>query len=471
MNSLIVRLTFVAGMLFCSDAGSEVPLSESTEACIECHQTLHPGLVADWRNSHHANTADAGGASIGCAECHTINPGSHKDTFEHNDFQVHIVVTPPDCATCHASEAEQYADNIMANAHGNLMNNPLYQDLKKQINGMPTFAKGELTVGGPHKLTDEDTCLACHGTVVSVTGSRTVDTVVDEAEIPTLSGWPNQGVGRINPDGSMGACTACHTRHRFSIAEARKPATCGQCHKGPDVPAYPVYMASKHGNIYDSSSELWNFYEEPWVVGEHFTAPTCATCHISELASPDGETIVKSTHRMTDRLPWRLFGIYGHNHPKSPDTTVMKNKAGLPLPVELTGEPASEHLIDEEEVAARLGTMKKVCNSCHGVEWVDGHFTRFRHTLEASNKATRAATGVLTAAWEKGLARGPAQDDSPFNEFVERLWVENWLFYANSTRLASAMSGADYGVFANGRWHQAKNLRQMLDWLAARLDK
>ncbi len=465
MKTLIVRLTFLGGMLLCAGAGNEVPVSESTEACIECHQTLHPGIVADWRNSHHANTADADGKSVGCAECHTINPASHQDTFDHNDFQVHIVVTPPDCATCHAAEAEQYADNIMANAFGNLMNNPLYRDLMVQINGTPSFRDGKAGLEEPHALTDADACLACHGTIVKVTGTRTVETAVDEAEIPTLSGWPNQGVGRINPDGSKGACTACHTRHRFSIAEARKPATCGQCHKGPDVPAYPVYNVSKHGNIYDSSSELWNFYEEPWVVGEHFTAPTCATCHISELATPDGEIIVKRTHRMTDRLPWRLFGIYGHNHPKSPDTTIMKNKAGLPLPVELTGEPASAHLISEEEVATRLATMKKVCNACHGVEWVDGHFERLQHTIAASNKATQAATGVLVSAWDKGLAKGPAQNDSPFNEFIERLWAENWLFYANSIRIASAMSGADYGVFANGRWQQSKNLQQMLDWL------
>jgi len=35
---------------------------------------------------------------------------------------------------------------------------------------------------------------------------------------------------------------------------------------------------------------------------------------------------------MNDRLPWRLFGlIYAHPTPIA-DTTVIKNKAGLPLP-------------------------------------------------------------------------------------------------------------------------------------------
>ena len=43
--------------------------------------------------------------------------------------------------------------------------------------------------------------------------------------------------------------------------------------------------------------------------------------------------------------------------------------------------------------------------------------------------------------------------------------MNQWLFYANSTRFASAMGGADYGVFANGRYHLSTNLQEMADWL------
>jgi hypothetical protein len=45
------------------------------------------------------------------------------------------------------------------------------------------------------------------------------------------------------------------------------------------------------------------------------------------------------------------------------------------------------------------------------------------------------------------------------------MWLEQWLFYANSVRFASAMMGADYGVFERGRWHQHKNLREMAEKL------
>ena len=44
--------------------------------------------------------------------------------------------------------------------------------------------------------------------------------------------------------------------------------------------------------------------------------------------------------------------------------------------------------------------------------------------------------------------------------------MEQWLFFANSTRFASAMMGADYGVFAHGRWYLRKNLQEMVEWLA-----
>jgi hypothetical protein len=358
----------------------------------------------------------------------------------------------------------------MANAYGNLMSNPVYHDLADQINGIQTFSDMLTTLVKEGDETFADSCLFCHGTVVSVKGMRKRDTVMGEMEFPVLSGWPNQGVGRINPDGTKGACTPCHTRHQFSSEMARKPSTCSTCHKGPDVPAYKVYSVSKHGNIYDSLSKNWNFTNVPWVAGRDFTAPTCAVCHISLLATEDGEVVVKRTHQMSDRLPWRLFGlVYAHPHPLSPDTTIMKNSQGLPLPTELTGEPVSRFLIDDEEMAGRRKEMEKVCSQCHSYEWVEGHFAKLENTIRTTNEMTLTATKVLLEAWKKGAAHGLDKNDSIFNEEIEKMWVRQWLFYANSTRFAAAMAGADYGVFANGRWFMAENIQMMKDWLEFKL--
>ena len=404
--------------------------------------------------------------AIGCAECHTLNPDQHPDTFDHAGYEVHTVVTPKDCATCHPVEAEQYGKNLMSNAHVNLMKNPVFRSLADSSNGIQSFDNMQTTMKDPDELTHADSCLSCHGTVIEVKGTEVRETFMGEMEFPVLSGWPNQGSGRINPDGSMGSCTICHTRHQFSIEMARKPYTCSECHKGPDVPAYPVYQVSKHGNEYASLGSDWEFAAVPWTVGKDFGAPTCAGCHVSLVVDEEGELIAERTHQMNNRLPWRIFGlIYAHPHPKSSDTTIIKNRAGLPLPTELTGEPVTEHLIDRNEQEKRRQVLQKVCLSCHSSAWVKGHWTRFENTLKTTNEMTLTATSVLLSAWDQGVAKGLAQGDSIFNEAIERKWVEQWLFYANSTRFASAMMGGDYGVHERGRWFLSTNIQEMLDWL------
>jgi hypothetical protein len=403
---------------------------------------------------------------VGCAECHTMNPEKHPDTFEHYGYQVHVVVTPKDCATCHPVESDQYGKNIMSHAYGNLQKNPVYRALVDSVNGIQSFRGMKTTHKAPDDETDADSCFYCHGTVVEVKGMRLKDTAEGKMAFPVLSGWPNQGVGRINPDGSKGSCTACHTRHQFSIEMARKPYTCAECHKGPDVPAYKVYTVSKHGNIYSSLGKSWNYKAVPWTLGKDFTAPTCAACHVSLVVSEEGGVVAERTHQMNDRLSWRIFGlIYAHAHPESPDTTVIKNKAGLPLPTELTGEPVAKYLIDSKEQKNRRKAMQKVCLACHSQGWVDGQFARFENTVKTTNEMTLTATKILLSAWEKGAARGLAHKDSIFNEAIEKKWVEQWLFFANSIRFASAMVGADYGAFANGRWYMSKNIQEMIDWL------
>jgi len=379
---------------------------------------------------------------------------------------MHPVVTPADCAACHPVEADQFRQNRMAHAHGNLVRNPLFRDLMDQAVGIRSRDGRSLKVSDPGDATRADACLACHGTEVRVVGTVTRDTAqAGEMTFPVLSHWPNQGVGRVNPDGTLGTCSACHVRHEFSIAVARKAETCGTCHKGPDVPAYPVWSVSKHGVTVKSREASYDFDAVPWVPGRDFTAPTCAACHASELADASGRVMVPRTHRFADRLAWRLFGLpYAHRPPQGPDTTGLRSADGLPLPTALDGTP-SPGLIDPAEGEARERRLATVCGACHGTSWVTGHFQKLHHVIEETNRQTRTATGMVQEAWARGCARGPGQG-SPFDEVIERRWVESWLFYGNATRFAAAMSGADYGVFAEGRWWLTKTLQAMSEWLA-----
>lgn len=470
---------------FCSDALT----SDDTKDCLGCHEYSHPGIVESWRNSNHSQTSvkdalgvnamsrkvsaetvpDAlGSKSVGCAECHTLNPESHADTFEHNGYDVHVVVTPSDCATCHPVEADEFSQNLMAHSRDNLAGNAVYRQLQVSILGTPIYQESQklFSQSASNENTQAEACYYCHGTRLEVTGFEARDTITGKLTFPTIQGWPNQGVGRHNPDGSKGACSACHTRHGFSIETARKPYTCGECHTGPDVPAYKVYTTSKHGNIYSSKGDEWDFEAVPWTVGKDFSSPTCAACHVSLLTNTEGEVVAKRTHRMNDRLSWRLFGVpYAHPHPVSQDLTSILNKDGLQLAVSFDGTEASDFLINPATQSRRKETIQAVCLTCHSTSWVDGQWQRFENTIQTTNAATRSATKLMTEIWNTGLATGLDQGGNPFDEAVEKKWSGIWLFYANTIRFSSAMGGGgDYSVFADGAYHLSESLQEMQDW-------
>jgi hypothetical protein len=470
---------------------SEDKISDATLECLECHGSIHPGIVEGWRQSRHARVTPRDAlavkgpglkvsspavpealldTAVGCAECHNLRPDAHADTFDHNGHAVHVVVSPKDCAVCHSEEAAQFSQNIMAHAVKNLAENPVYQMLQRSILGKPVHRDGRVIYEPEDEATRADGCYYCHGTVLEVTGTETRDTDLGEMVFPRIAGWPNQGVGRINLDGSLGSCAACHTRHTFSIEMARKPHTCKECHVGPDVPAYKVYSASKHGNIYEALHKGWDFKSVPWTVGKDFTAPTCAACHISLLVNTDGDIINKRTHQVSDRLSWRIFGlIYAHPQPKSPDTTVIRNSAGLHLPTDFDGGFASDYLIDEKEQARRQTAMQATCLSCHDRSWVRSHWTKYEHVIGETNASTRTATDLMAKIWASGAAEGLEKNQNPFDEAAERTWSDVWLFYANTVRFASAMAGGgDYGVFADGRYYLTRRIAELGERLRRR---
>lgn len=465
------------------------PISGDSQACLDCHTTIHPGIVEDWKKSRHArgtpgkamtapelerrvsstNIPDAlKKTAVGCAECHMLRPKAHADTFDHNGYQLHVVVSPDDCATCHATEREQYDKNIMAHAYGNLADNPTYGQLVAAINDIPTVTSAGLTQA-PASATDAATsCYYCHGTKLAVSGTETRDTALGEMDFPVITGWPNNGVGRVNLDGSLGSCAACHPRHQFAIEVARSAQTCEECHNGPDVPAYKVWAASKHGNIEAALGHGWNFTAVPWTMGKDFTAPTCAACHVSLVINTEGEVVAQRSHQVTDRLPWRIFGLpYAHSQPKSPVTSLIVNADGQHLPTNLDGSPAADFLIDAAERDARRAKLTAVCLGCHDRSWVDGHWNRFEANLKDTNTATLAATRLIQQAWSQELAKGPSAGGNPYDEFPERLWADVWLFHANHIRFTAAMAGGgDYGVFADGRYSLTRTVRELDDWLA-----
>ena len=457
-------------------------ISQETQVCLSCHVRVTPGIVADWLTSRHAHITPGEALSkpelerrisskpperylthvIGCYECHGANPDRHPDTINHFGFRIHVIVTPQDCELCHAREVKEYSESVKANAYYILVENPLYMKL---VNSSINLIYDDINVGGTRAF--ESSCLACHGTKVEFKGTKTVTigtfagtyTLVE----PIYTGWPNHGVGRINPDGTKGACTACHPRHSFSIKVARSPYTCSQCHLDPDVPAFEVWKESKHGNIFLSEWKTYNMTAVPWVPGRDFRAPTCAVCHFSLLTTPEGEIIANRTHNPDTRIWIRLFGVYAHPQPKTGETWKIRNEEGQPLPYSLTtGEPASRYVINEEEMARRREQMIRTCSSCHSRDYASSRIQWFEEVTEETNKAIQVTTKLLLEAWNLGAAKGLPTNDNPFDEYIERLWIESWLFNANSIRYAAAMNGPDWAAFKRG-WYKLTRIQAEME--------
>ena len=378
---------------------------------------------------------------VGCYECHGLNTAAHADSFEHFGYQINLVVSPADCATCHPQESTEYAESKKAHAIANLRDNPVYHGLETEVIGMKVVQDGQLSSLPPSAHTQGEACYACHGTVVEVKGLKTVETDFGDMEVPDLSNWPNQGVGRINPDGSRGACTACHPRHGFSLTVARKPYTCAQCHVEPDVPAYHVWKESKPGNTVLPEAGHHDWDAVPWKVGADFQSPSCATCHNALLTGPLGdEVIAERTHDFGSRLWVRIFGlITSHPQPVHGNTTTLRNADGQPLPVTLAGVPATEGLIDADTMAERKETMGAVCRACHSTDWVAGHFEQFDDHVAEIDQMVLQTTQLMQQAWDLGLA----DPGNLFDEPIEHLWINQWLIHANTARYASAMNGQD----------------------------
>ena len=459
---------------------SKDSISSETQDCIDCHINITPGIVKDWETSRHSSvivkdamlkpalekrvSADVIPGKfqnhvVGCYECHSQNTEKHKDSFEHFGYTINVIVTPNDCSTCHPAEVSQYKDSKKANAYNNLMNNPVYHLLVNTINSTRKIRDGKIISESPGDVTLNESCLGCHGSIVNVTGSVTIQSAVGDVVIPKLSNWPNQGVGRINPDGSRGSCTSCHTRHAFSIQTAREPYTCSQCHLEPDVPAWEIYRESKHGNIFFSSKNRWEMENVPWTVGKDFQAPTCAACHNSLLVSPENSVIAERTHDFGARLWIRIFGlIYSHPQPKSGNTNIILNKDNLPLPTAFSGETAGKYLIDSNEMTKRKDEMASMCRSCHSTNWTENHFNHLDSVIVQTDEMTKTATQLVSEAWGKGLE----DKTNPFDEEIEKMWIEQWLFYANTIRYSAAMTGApDYQAFKHGWWDMTRNIEHM----------
>jgi hypothetical protein len=415
-----IMLGVIPGISAVKDAKASV--------CTGCHEFATPGIVKLWRDSKHS------GQGVECESCHLVKDGDPSGFF-HFGSRVTAVTSPEYCKDCHSQEVEEYSRSkhawsafmgplkpyyLKAKADGL---DPFSQETAKQLNpeGM---AKTALTPLFPDSgilkrigLLDDPTyhhnnvnlgCIQCHGSFVIA------------EDLGELRGWPNTGVGRVNPDGSLGSCSSCHTRHGFSVEEARKPETCGQCHLGPDHPQHEIYEESKHGNMYGASGESWNWDAPSGDWGPtDIDAPTCATCHMSGFGG-----VVGTTHEVGERLYWEL----------QPKKSVPQWKG--PEEVELV----SERVPDPNKAEDGRNKMKAVCYQCHSGQWTDKYFVEFDKVVEDYNKVWEKTDALLQEAYTEELI----SPDNPIDEMPEILHYLIWHHDGRRWRMGASMMGPDW---------------------------
>jgi formate-dependent nitrite reductase cytochrome c552 subunit len=375
--------------------------NETTDPCIACHELsgVLEEVTLDWKRSKHSQN------NVSCIDCHLADPGD-TDAFSHfSGYSITYVVSPDDCAECHDKEAQEFQQSL--HSYGGLYYEYLFTReklpfLESQIEGAYLVRDGEEI---DHAATIRG-CQSCHGT--NMTGKSADNFTV----------WPNNGIGRINPDGSKGSCSACHTRHAFSIAEARHPETCGQCHMGPDHPQIEMYLESKHGNIYSAEGDTWNWSKKDWVAGVDYRAPTCAGCHMSN------STRHETTHDVSARLSWELEPAVSRR------TDNIANSLGVSFS-------------DGSTWQTKQDRMKGVCEQCHSKNWVNNYYEQADLVVELYNEQYNSTKAIVDELYQEGLLTNIS-----FDEPIEFKIYEMWHHEGRRARMGAFMMAPDYV-----QWH------------------
>jgi len=355
-----------------------------SKKCVTCHEQKTPGIVAQWADSKHAVLG------VACYECHRAEE-SDADAFRHEGQWIATVVTPKDCSGCHADIAREFWNSHHSKA--------------AQFVGSLDNILGEI-VEGP--LAAANGCLQCHGSTVAFARGPDGQARRDangKPEFDPLT-WPNTGIGRVNMDGSRGACSACHSRHAFQRSMARQPDVCGKCHMGPDHPQIEIYNESKHGIAFRTRQAEMNLGSESWVLGvDYDAAPTCATCHMSATRN------LPVTHDVGQRISWTLRPV------------------------------VSKKLENWEK---KREQMTDVCSNCHSPDFVRGFYRQYDATVDMWNtKFALPAQSIMTALREEKKIT-----PDPFDDDIEWTFYRLWHHEGRRARMGVSMQGPDYT-----QWH------------------
>jgi len=348
-----MRTSIVIGLLL----WIAMPALAADSPCVTCHREVTPLAVQDWEASkHHA-------AEIGCDTCHG---DGHKSA---DDVALVETVTPKTCGTCHEDRLTEYSNGKHALAWAS-------------FNAMPT------THALPMALSDGmKGCGGCHKIGIK-----------SEEEIETLKS-----------EGSVfghAACDSCHTRHTFSVVEARQPQACQTCHMGFDHPQWEMWSSSKHGVRY--------LLKQNGTLPDSTPAPTCQTCHM-----PDGNHEV--------RTPWGFLAVRlplpEDPQWKADQITILQalgvlDPEGNPTARLDVVKAADVARLTQESFDAERAKLTAVCGDCHSENFARAELAKGDSMIREVDHLLAEAIREIVALYKDGVLAKPEGYSSAFPDLL-----------------------------------------------------
>ena len=369
---IVVALIFNAKRPITETSQPSADFVRATGKCAACHRRETAAIIHQFERSEHAKEG------VTCLDCHRAV--ENQETQAHKGFTIAKHLTAKNCSECHATEYTQFL---------------------RSRHAAPAWA----AVSGARDFTAEQIAFAekYHKGAVNRPANRLAITEGESAINVGCLGCHD--IGKPNADGSIGTCTACHARHSTSIALAREPETCGQCHMGPDHSQIEIYHESKHGVLYNAQKADMNLKAPPKILTTaDMSVPTCVTCHLSGI---DGLNV---THDTTERLSYWLFAAVSDKRP-----TYQQ------------GQDA----------------MKETCLKCHARSQVEKFYQEAEGVVADTNEKIREAAAVMESLREEGLLT-----ETAFDEPIEFLYFDIWHYYGRTAKHGAFMGGADFV-----QWH------------------
>jgi hypothetical protein len=373
--------------------------------CIPCHTEKTPGIVKDWQLSKHFQE------DIGCASCHGEGHSTDADVAKAG------IPTPATCAECHEDQVKQFTAGKHNFAWAAMKAMPTTHMLPMAL------TEGMKGCGGCHKL-----------------GAKS------EAEIKALK---EQGAGF-----GLASCDACHTRHLFSVKEAREPQACQTCHMGFDHPQWEMYSASKHG--------VRHLLKQIGALPPDAAAPTCQTCHMQ-----DGDhTVNTSWGFLAVRLPMP------EDKQWAADRAVILQGLGVLDP---TGKPTGRLDVVKAAQVARLtqadwqkerDKMLKACSQCHSDNFARAELQKGDDMIQSIDRLMAQAITIIADLYKDGVLAKPESYAYPFPDLLAfhdaPTPIENKLFVMFLKHRMRAFQGTFHMNPDYALWYGWSEMRQDL---------